>query len=671
MYGLWLFKELKTEYGFCKLEIFRKGYEGGETEIEAIASNSLTLSLENLGAVTDPIGKSVCSFEIINTDQINYDDLFTPDATALKVVVSTRLERGEYVTRWSGYVTPDFFAESLSYRAPISISARDNIGYLNDVDFDFDAPTLTVRGLVMYALARIDNDYPMKLVFETKKQTADGTLAIDAAINTYLLRDMTWYGALETVLHDLGLQMRWVDNNTIAVFDVSQLGEKFALQRFNFVDNSGYREILPAWRELVQEQDYGVLDNFYVGQIDEEEKLRKVADSAINANIGLYWPKQLTQWQGRGEVYFLNFYNTYNAEVGDDKQDSIFITGAAPSVANATILENKMVYSQDVTEVNREIKITFKLNDTLRTPFATEYSRGERNTLYLPYSAATGTTMLRIPRPYQLKYRFNIFLRAYDGTNYVMREDWMEESALNEQPFIEFLTDELKTIDSGVTDGQGNHRFVYTGYNNDKDYSITINTIPKAGVLEFVVYPWTFENDGYSSSRDTATYQRGAKISDITFAVKVGKVGIEAKATIGQSHNIKEAQTYQFGQVPQREGDTITYAGGLFYSDSITAMLGFQRGADSPNYHLLELVGRERANFNKKNFTKLSGTIRNLEQQPLGFNKLMVYKGGTYLPYSCALNVISNEMDVTVMQEVEAYMTENYEFKLTSKTNKK
>ena len=660
MHGKWLFKEIKTEYGQCKVEIFRKGYTATAIEIGALESNSLTLAMENLGNITDPIGKSVCSFSIIDTAQLDYDDFFTPDATAYKVVVSTRVGEGAYVTRWSGYITPDFFAENLSYRTPISISARDNIGYLNDVDFDLDVSTITVRELIQAAFNRIAEDYPMQIVFATQKQTAEGILAIDATISSMLLREGTWYEAIETILHDLGLQMRWVDNNTIAVLDLSQIPEYYPTQGFNFIDASGYREILPAWRELSQEQDYGVLDNFYKGQIDGENKLEYAANSAISSNVLLYQPIAITPWNRQGEIYFLNFFNSYNAEIGDDKQDSIYITGVAPSVTNADVLNQKMVYSQAVTEVNKQIKMTFSLNDTLRTPLTSQYSRGERNTLYLPYSAASGTTMIRIPQPYQLKYRFNIFLRANDGTNYVMRDKWEELSTMTEQPFIEFLTDKLQTIDTGVTDGQGNHRFAFTGYDNSKEYSIIVGSIPKAGTLEFVVYPWTFEKDDYTSTRDEATFQRGAKITDIVFSVQVGKTGVSARTQVGVSHNIKSNVDYKFGQVPQREGDVITYAGGLFQSDTITALQGFQRNANATNYNLLELVGREVIHFNKKNYNKLSGTIRNLAKEPLMFNRLFVREGKKYAPFAYSLNVISNEMSITTMQEVEEYTTEQF-----------
>ena len=660
MYGLWLFKEIKTEYGYCKVEIYRRGYNGSQIEIGALSADSLNISLENLGTITDPIGKSVCSFSIIDTDQISYDDFFTPDATAYKVVVSSRVGSGAYVTRWSGYVTPDFFAENLSYRTPISLTARDNIGYLSDVDFDLSASTITVRELITSAFAKIAEPYPMSLVFATQKQTVEGVLAIDATISTALLRDMTWYEALETVLHDLGLQMRWVDNNTIAVIDVSQIPEYYTTQGFNFINASGYREILPAWREFRQEQNYGAFDNFYRGQINGADKLEYAANSAISSNVLLYQPAPKTQWAREGAIYFLNLFNSYNQYIDDNKAESIYVTGIAPTATNAEVLATKMVYSQDVTQVNKQIELKFNLNDTLRTPVESLYTRGEYNVFYLPYSIQTGgVSQTKTPRPYQLKYRFNIFLRCKDGSNYVMREDWVDASTVNtEQPFIEFTTEKLKTVNTNISDAQGNKRFVFTGYNNDEQYTITINSIPKAGTLEFVVYPWTFE--GEDTARETATYQRGARISDIQFAVKLNTTGITSGTLVGENHNVKSSFDYQFGQVPKFDGDLIAYAGGLFYGDTLTAINGFQRNADSTNYNLLELVGREVIHYNRKNYNKLSGTIKNLDKEPLMFNRLFVREGKTYAPFAYSLNVISNEMNITTMQEVEPYETASF-----------
>lgn len=662
MYGLWLFKELKTEYGYCKVDIYRKSFTGSAIEIGGFVGDSLSIALENLDTITAPVGKSVCSFAIYDTEQVEYDDLFSPDATAFKVVVSTRVGSGAYVTRWSGYVTPDFFAENLSYRTPISISARDNIGYLNDVDFDLTATTITVRELIQSAFTRIAEDYPMSLSFVTQKQTAEGILAIDATISTTLLKEMTWGEALETILHDLGLQMRWVDNNTIAVLDLSQIPEYYATQGFNFVDASGYREIVPAWRQLAQEQSYGVRENFYEGQIDQEAKLEYVTTSQISTNILLYQPIALTQWRREGAIYLLNFFNGYNFDVDDNKAESIYITGVGSNATITDVLATKMVYSQRVTQVDKQMKFTFNLNDTLREPRATSYIRGEADSIfYLPYSQQSGLTTAPIPRPYQLKFRFNVFLRAEDGSEYVMREEWVNaNTTITEQPFIEFKTKKLEVYNSGVNDAQGNPRVRYTSYDNEEEFSITIGSIPKAGILEFVVYPYTFVDDEYASVRDDATFQRGAKISDITFAIKDTATGIESNTLVDAQHNVKNAVSYSFGEVPIKNGDFLLYAGGLFNPVNLTALKGYQRNADATNYNLLELVGRELIHFNKRNYNRLSGTIRNLNKEPLMFNRLFVREGKKYAPYNYSLNVISNEMNITSMQEVEPYETATF-----------
>lgn len=659
MYGLWLFKEIRTEYGYCKVDIYRKAFTGSAIEIGGFVGDSLSIALENLDTITAPVGKSVCSFAIYDTEQVEYDDLFSPDATAFKVVVSTRVGSGAYVTRWSGYVTPDFFAENLSYRTPISISARDNIGYLNDVDFDLTATTVTVRELIQSAFRKIAEDYPMSLSFVTQKQTAEGILAIDATISTTLLREMSWGEALENILHDLGLQMRWVDNNTIAVLDLSQIPEYYATQGFNFVDASGYREIAPAWRQLSQEQNYGVRENFYEGQIDQEAKLEYVTTSQISTNILLYQPIALTQWRREGAIYLLNFFNGYNFDVDDNKAESIYITGVGSNATITDVLATKMVYSQRVTQVDKQMKFTFNLNDTLREPRATSYNRGEADSIfYLPYSQQSGLTTAPIPRPYQLKFRFNVFLRAEDGSEYVMREEWVNaNTTITEQPFIEFKTKKLEVYNSGVNDAQGNPRVRYTSYDNEEEFSITIGSIPKAGILEFVVYPYTFVDDEYASVRDDATFQRGAKISDITFAIKDTATGIESNTLVDAQHNVKNAVSYSFGEVPIKNGDFLLYAGGLFNPVNLTALKGYQRNADATNYNLLELVGRELIHFNKKNYNRLSGTIRNLNKEPLMFNRLFVREGKKYAPYNYSLNVISNEMNITSMQEVEPYET--------------
>lgn len=628
MYGLWLFKEIQAEYGYCKVEIYRKGYNGSQIEIGALAANSLTLSLENLGTITDPIGKSVCSFEIVDTEQISYDDFFTPDATAYKVVVSTRVGEGAYNTRWSGYVTPDFFAENLTYRTPISISVRDNIGYLNDVDFDMDATTTTIRNLIQSAFSKIATDYPMSLEFASQKQTAEGVLAIDATISTALLYKMSWYEAIEAVLHDLGLQMRWVDNNTIAVLDLSQIPEYYALQSFNFIGASGYRETLPAWRQLTQSQDYGLRENFFEGWIGEKDlTFVKEEDVTISgystSKLRYYSPNK---WVTSENALTINYADyVHFGSLSKSEKERIYFTGAEKN----TTLRKYMGWRQAVRKSFNPMKITFKALNSIQT--------------VNPYSLS-GLPVLQTFGPYapgtaQFGLKVNILLHSGTKT-YILRYGW-EELNTQETDAIDFILSQLNSNNA-----------------REEECTISINEIPYDGEIELRIYGWYFiEATNWTAMPLNAV----SYITDIVYTYDAGGSvsGQDASIEIGSMHNIKQAEDYIFGQVPYDCGGMNAYAGGLYKADG-AEMTGFQRNANGVNYNLLELVGREISHFNRKNYNKLSGTIKNLDKAPLMFNRLFVREGKKYAPFAYSLSVISNEMDITTMQEVEPYETASY-----------
>lgn len=683
MYGLWLFKEIQTEYGHCKVEIFRKGYSGSQIEIGALAANSLTISLENLSEITAPVGKSVCSFEIIDTDQINYDDFFTPDATYYKVVVSTKVGAGAYVTRWSGYITPDFFAQSLSYRAPISISARDNIGYLNDVDFDLAQSTITIRELITKAFARIAEDYPMNLVFETKKQTEDGTLAIDATISTVLLKDKTWYEVLEVILHDLGMQMRWIDNNTIAILDISQLGEGgfrqwfvladgkklvtadglpflvkkevFPSQKFNFIHRSGYREILPAWRQLSQSQDYGLRENFFEGWMRSDNltfiksQTIQTPDEYYGHEVRYYTPNN---WGVARDIYTTD-PSFYNSSFGE----KIIFSAVSKDNPSTTY----MSWSADILTSNKPLTIKFKAMNSVLYPYGGFKPYPLQLRLYDPFLAHA-----RTPGDYlQIGMRFNLFLHTKDNITYVMRNDWVEDNGTGGGEYLNFTLDKISLDSYQSQEGSGS--FPIGTRPSEKELTITANTIPYDGVLELRIYGYYVADYKFGAENGTSVSHSPnfdklfAYIDGVTYTFDNGDIatGQDTVIRINELHNIKGSQDYTFGEVPLDHGGINAYAGGLFKADG-SEMVGFKRDTWGDSYKLLELVGREVIHFNKKNYNKLSGTIKNLEKEPLMFNKRFVYNGKNYLPFACSLDVISNTMNVTTMQEVEPYITEDF-----------
>lgn len=651
MYGLWLFKELKTEYGCAKVEIYKRNYTGQAIEIEALAGNSLNISLDNLNEVTAPIGKSVCSFAIIDTDQLSYDSFFTPDATALKVVVSTKVGGGAYNTRWSGYVTPDFFAENLSYRTPINISARDNIGYLNDVDFDLTQSTITIRQLIIAAFNKIASDYPMSLVFATKKRTEMGLKVIDATISTVLLKEMTWYEAIETVLHDLGMQMRWVDNNTIAVIDISQIPEYYTSQTFNFIQSSGYREILPAWKDLQQKQNYGLRSNFFEGwlrsnNLSFSKSLRySIPDLGFSQDVRYYTPNN---W-GVGREIYTTDPSFYNSTFGK----KIIFSSVSQTEPNTTYLS----WSTNVLSSKAPLLLKFKAMNTVLYPFGGYSPYPLQLRLYNPFLALGASEGDYL----QIGIRMNLFLHTNDHKTYVMQKEWVEDNGTGGDQYINFTLDKVSLDSYQYQDGKG--FFPIGNQPAEKELTITANTIPYDGVLELRIYGYYVADYHYGAENmQSPNFDKFfAYINELTYTFDNGSTisGQNALVSIDNAHNVKGSQDYQFGEVPIDSGGINTYAGGL-YDSAGKEIYGFQRSESEGIYNLLELVGREIIHFNKKNYNKLSGTIQNFDKEPLSFNKLFIRDGKKYMPYSYSLDVIANKMNITTMQEVEQYTTESY-----------
>ena len=238
----------------------------------------------------------------------------------------------------------------------------------------------------------------------------------------------------------------------------------------------------------------------------------------------------------------------------------------------------------------------------------------------------------------------------------------MELPADLDAPFIEFTTDKLKSYYTNVITSGGSAAEKFTQYNNQKDYSIVINGIPVSGVLQFVVYPYTFVDDSYADVRDINAYERGAKIADLTFKVETETRGIKSHLSINAEHNIKADDAFTYGEVPRGQGDFLLYTGGLFYPETLVSVNGFRlpdRG-DGSQYQLLELVCREIAHYNRTNYNMLSGDCYLPDNAPLTFASHFTRDGKKYLMLESSLNIIRNDISVTRMTEVEPYQDVDY-----------
>ena len=276
MYGLWLYKDFQENDSEDKvrLEIYSRDYCGESIEIYAIEKSSIVLTMQN--EATSQIAKTDLTFAIKNTSQFNYTELFTPDATKYLVVLKSgevNLEK-----RWSGYLTPDSYAEYLSYRDSITLTARDNFGMWNDLEYDYNTTPCTIKELLNVAFAKIGHGADaMSIVYYTNKSgkssvSGKRTLAIDAVVDNFLLLGKSWWEVITNLLKSIGCQIRFSDNNIIGVYDITQLSDNsFVDKNIIFTNKSGFVEILPAWRKATFEQSYGIPDNAYSGYMNRDQ----------------------------------------------------------------------------------------------------------------------------------------------------------------------------------------------------------------------------------------------------------------------------------------------------------------------------------------------------------------------------------------------------------------
>lgn len=240
----------------------------------------------------------------------NWQEFYTPDSTQYLV----KLYRAGALA-WCGYVTPDSWQESLSYRGAITITARDNLGHLQDFDFDAtgDSNGLTsISSIITAAMNKIA--FPMDLNVPTTGDAQylsdkDGRALLAASIYVANFEDRNWYDVLESVLESIGYCLRYCDNAAFACTPVRNLplcggtdraAAHAAALQIEFY--GGNRSNDPACREIREQVNYGANDTHklelfknlafddtqtettYVGQryIDAD-------DTTGTAFIGRYW----------------------------------------------------------------------------------------------------------------------------------------------------------------------------------------------------------------------------------------------------------------------------------------------------------------------------------------------------------------------------------------------
>lgn len=281
-YGLKYWAEVRNyrEHD-TRVEIWQKNYSGTSKEIGEVCG--LVLDFRDAsGGIDGAIVKTEVRLSIVDSDDMpdtatvkhgNWQEFYTPDATKYMVKLY-RYDGSSWSTMWSGYITPDSWSESLDYRGTVTITARDNIGHLSDFDFDMagDADGLvSVRDMIDAAMDLIE--MPMTVAYQDQDmydvhvvQAEQGYGLFEALFNVSLFEGRKWYDAIETVLADLGLTLRYTDDNTITITSLrnlpllGHLREQSVLEQ-NLEFYGGSRRLDPAVKQINDKIDYDYKDD--------------------------------------------------------------------------------------------------------------------------------------------------------------------------------------------------------------------------------------------------------------------------------------------------------------------------------------------------------------------------------------------------------------------------
>lgn len=284
--------------------------QGGDNALEtAIVKTSLHFAIEDCfdkpdtrQSVTDQSGT-----HLVNVKHGNWGELYTPDSTLYKVVL-----REGGVARWSGYLTPDAWEENLTYHSVLNLTARDNLGHLSDIDFDLEDETgldaFTLEDIVTAAMdrVRLAMDFSFD-VDDLKFVNPSGSLVSCASVyfNAEGLKGKTWGKALEEVLDSLGLCLRYVDNNTIAVRTLRSYSIDAAMDRsekdIRIANNSGHLSKSPALRQISETWTPDA-DNAITHIAREANDYARIASSSATA-----WKCSSTsEWADTGSLPVIN-----------------------------------------------------------------------------------------------------------------------------------------------------------------------------------------------------------------------------------------------------------------------------------------------------------------------------------------------------------------------------
>lgn len=322
-YALRYYKDYGVQDSIVRLEIFKR-YKAPEfapapIEIGGVLSSARLVMQGDQDDVTVPIIKTSLELSLVDAPDTEYgritgpwEEFYTPDSTEFYIKILI-----DGVVEWTGYVTPDSYEEDITAYGIVTITARDNIGHLQDFLFEENGNVdgmISVQDIFTKAWQLIESKQDLVIADEPDVIWPEcyGYRPYELMLNVEAFQDKNWYEVIESVLDSFGLVLRYVGHNEFRIYPLRSL-PLLDKPYFSFVGSQpilfkadGHRSLQRACKKIVDTLKYEIGD-IYAFNLKDKDYSR--ASLLINGKTVDSWePSSAALWRRVGNVGTMNPY---------------------------------------------------------------------------------------------------------------------------------------------------------------------------------------------------------------------------------------------------------------------------------------------------------------------------------------------------------------------------
>lgn len=322
-YALRYYKDYGVQDSIVRLEIYKRysapEYAPAPKEIGTVMTSARLIMQGDQDDITAPIVKTSLELSFVDAPDTEYgrmtgpwEEFYTPDSTEffIKVLI-------DGVVEWSGYVTPDSYEEDITAYGVITIVARDNIGHLQDFNFDENGNAdgmISVQEILTKAWQLIESKQSLVIAEDADVIWPEcyGYRPYELMLNVEAFEGKNWFEVVESVLDSLGLVLRYVGHNEFRVYPLRSI-PLLDKPSFNSVEvqptlfkASAHRSLQRACKKIVDTLKYEIGD-IYAFNLKDKDYSK--ATLSINGNTVPSWePSEIALWRRVGNVGTINPY---------------------------------------------------------------------------------------------------------------------------------------------------------------------------------------------------------------------------------------------------------------------------------------------------------------------------------------------------------------------------